>query len=65
MPELRRRSESAFLTPARAAELLGVHPETVARWVDAGRLKGYRTLGGHRRVDAADIASVCSGRRRL
>ena len=38
-----------FLTSIEVAELLGVHQTTVIRWMDAGKLAGYRTPGGHRR----------------
>lgn len=31
---------------------LGVSIQTVQRWVDAGHLKAWKTLGGHRRIDA-------------
>src|SRR5688572_18909469 len=34
------------------ASRLGVSLQTVQRWVDAGRLKAWKTLGGHRRIDA-------------
>lgn len=34
------------------AQRLGVSVQTVQRWVDAGRLKAWKTLGGHRRIDA-------------
>jgi excisionase family DNA binding protein len=34
------------------ARRLGVSIQTVQRWVDAGRLKAWKTLGGHRRIDA-------------
>jgi excisionase family DNA binding protein len=34
------------------AKRLGVSVPTVQRWVDAGRLKAWKTIGGHRRVDA-------------
>ncbi len=38
-----------------AAELLGVSIPTVQRWVDAGRLKAWKTPGGHRRIDAQSV----------
>jgi molybdopterin-binding protein len=41
---------------SQAAELLGVSPDTVRRWADAGRLATRRTAGGHRRVDGAALA---------
>lgn len=34
------------------ARRLGVSPQTVQRWVDSGRLKAWKTPGGHRRIDA-------------
>jgi molybdopterin-binding protein len=39
-----------------AAELLGVSPDTVRRWVDAGRLAAVRDDHGHRSVRGADLA---------
>ncbi|MDR3651043.1 MAG: helix-turn-helix transcriptional regulator [Acidimicrobiales bacterium] len=40
----------------QAAELLGVSPDTVRRWVDAGRIKATVGAGGRRYVDGADLA---------
>ena len=34
------------------ARRLGVSIQTVQRWVDAGHLKAWKTLGGHRRIEA-------------
>lgn len=39
-----------YLTVGAAARHYGVTPVTIRRWMDAGRLVGLRTLGGHRRV---------------
>ncbi len=39
-----------------AAQLLGVSPDTMRRWADAGRIATTRTPGGHRLVDGADLA---------
>jgi excisionase family DNA binding protein len=41
-----------FYTLLQVSARLGVSPQTVQRWLDAGRLQGWRTLGGHRRIDA-------------
>ncbi|WOB08124.1 response regulator [Piscinibacter gummiphilus] len=38
---------------AYVAQRLGISIPTVQRWVDAGRLKAWKTPGGHRRIDAA------------
>jgi len=35
------------------AKRLGVSLQTVRRWVDAGHLKAWKTLGGHRHIDAS------------
>ena len=34
------------------AKRLGISLQTVQRWVDSGRLKAWKTPGGHRRIDA-------------
>jgi molybdopterin-binding protein len=40
-----------------AAELLGVSPDTVRRWVDLGRLAAIRDEHGHRVIGGADLAA--------
>jgi molybdopterin-binding protein len=40
----------------QAAELLGVSPDTIRRWVDAGRLPASRTEAGRGLIDGADLA---------
>jgi molybdopterin-binding protein len=42
----------------QAAELLGVSPDTVRRWIDAGRLKATVGSGGRRQVDGPDLAKL-------
>jgi len=37
---------------AYVARRLGVSIPTVQRWVDSGHLKAWKTVGGHRRIDA-------------
>lgn len=38
------------------AKLLHVAPRTVSKWIDSGRLKGFRVPGSsHRRVHRADL----------
>ena len=39
-----------------AAVLLGVSPDTVRRWVDAGRLAATRDENGQRVIDGVDLA---------
>ena len=40
-----------------AAGLLGVSPDTVRRWADAGRLGAARDEHGHRAIAGADLAA--------
>lgn len=37
------------------AELFGVNVKTVIRWADEGKLRYFRTPGGHRRYRAEDV----------
>ncbi|MEY2842846.1 MAG: hypothetical protein RI920_883, partial [Pseudomonadota bacterium] len=45
-------------TPTRSystteiAQRLGISTQTVQRWVDTGKLEAWKTLGGHRRIEA-------------
>ncbi|MQA94617.1 MAG: helix-turn-helix domain-containing protein [Streptosporangiales bacterium] len=48
----------------RASQLLGVSPDTVRRWADAGRLPTRRDGQGHRTVEGADLAAFAAGLRR-
>jgi molybdopterin-binding protein len=41
----------------RAARLLGVSPDTVRRWADAGRLGTRRDASGRRLIDGRDLAA--------
>ena len=47
--------DSPLLTPAEVAALFRVDPKTVTRWAQQGKLASIRTLGGHRRFNAAEI----------
>lgn len=46
------------LSTHEAARRLGVTPMTVIRWFEEGRLVGYRTAGGHRRVQEESVAGM-------
>jgi excisionase family DNA binding protein len=45
-----------LISKKRAAELVGVHPRTVQRWIDTGRLRAYRVGGRTIRISVADLA---------
>lgn len=41
--------------------MVGADPSSVNRWIDSGRLKAYRTPGGHRRVMPEDLCAFLTG----
>jgi len=53
-----------LLRLGQAAEILGVSPDTVRRWIKSGRLQAERTGGGQRVVTRSDVARLAAERRR-
>ena len=47
-----------WLTLGAASRMLGVDPDTLRRWADAGKVELLRTPGGHRRFRAETIAAM-------
>ncbi len=43
------------LTVFTASKYCHVSPKTIINWVDAGHIKAYRTIGGHRRIKKDDL----------
>ena len=52
MPNTRPQQGPPSYSTAHLARRLGVSVPTVQRWVDLGHLKAWKTVGGHRRIDA-------------
>lgn len=50
-----------YLTTSQAARLLSVSPDTVLKWVKAGKVKSHRTLGGHFRIPVSELSIVSLG----
>jgi excisionase family DNA binding protein len=50
-------------TTSQAAKLLAVSSDTVLRWVKAGKIRSYRTPGGHCRIPADAVAALLPGGR--
>jgi excisionase family DNA binding protein len=47
---------NGVFTTTEIARLVGVAPQTVCKWIDTGRLKGYRVpFSNHRRVSRANL----------
>jgi excisionase family DNA binding protein len=56
IPEMPETNQSErYLTTTQAAELLHVAPDTVLKWVRAGKIRSYKTLGGHFRIPVSAI----------
>jgi excisionase family DNA binding protein len=51
-----------WLSLGPASELLGIDPDTLRRWADAGRVPAWTTPGGHRRFDAATLRRLTEPR---
>jgi excisionase family DNA binding protein len=50
---------------AEIAKRLGISLQTVQRWVDSGRLKAWKTPGGHRRIDARSAELLFEGQQQV
>jgi excisionase family DNA binding protein len=44
------------------ARICRVTPMTVIRWIEEGKLPAFKTAGGHRRVQRADLVGFCRER---
>ncbi|OYT99974.1 MAG: excisionase [Burkholderiales bacterium PBB1] len=53
---------AASYSTAAVARRLGVSIPTIQRWVDQGYLKAWKTVGGHRRIDAASVEAFILSR---
>src|SRR3989454_12207471 len=51
----------AWLALGEASKVLGVDASTLRAWTDAGRIRAYRTPGGHRRYRQEDLAAFLRG----
>ena len=51
----------AWLALGEASKVLGVDGSTLRAWTDAGRIRAYRTPGGHRRYRQDDLAAFLRG----
>jgi len=52
-----------WLSLGPASRLVGVDPDTLRRWADAGRIRAFATPGGHRRFSRADLDRLVASRR--
>lgn len=53
-----RQGDDRWLSLGEAASLLGVDEATLRHWADTGRIKTFRTPGGHRRFQETDLRAL-------
>jgi len=52
-------SETAnWLSLTEASKRLNIHPATLRDWADRGRIRAFRTPGGHRRFSGEDVDAL-------
>jgi len=57
---MKNSSNKTIISIGEAAELFGVHIDTVRNWEKRGLLKPIKTPGGHRRYDKSQIQEIIS-----
>lgn len=48
----------------KASDILGIHPNTLRKWADDGKIPSYRLEGGQRRFKLADLENYVKERSR-
>jgi excisionase family DNA binding protein len=54
----RKVTTPSWVALGKASEILGVDESTIRRWADSGRLRVYRTPGGHRRFSLVNLQEM-------
>jgi len=49
-----------YLSTFQVAELMSVSPDAVLKWIKSGKIKAYRTPGGHHRIAIKEIEGFLS-----
>ena len=49
-----------WLSLQEASRRLDIHPATLREWADKGRIRTFRTPGGHRRFSEADVDAMAA-----
>lgn len=58
VPMSEYQSGSSVLTYQQAAEYLGVHPRTVMRWVNSGKIPAFKFGSGTTRIKREDLENI-------
>jgi excisionase family DNA binding protein len=52
------QTAAGWLSLHEASKRLNVHPATLREWADRGRIRTFRTPGGHRRFSVEDVDAI-------
>jgi excisionase family DNA binding protein len=55
--------DEELLTVGELVAIFKVHPRTVARWADEGKIDAIRTPGGQRRFRRSEVAAFLNNRK--
>ena len=58
MPRIAESAQSHWLSLGAASRVLGINQATLRSWADQGRIRVYRTPGGHRRFSREDVEAI-------
>jgi excisionase family DNA binding protein len=47
--------QAVVLSVNQASNYCQVSPQTIVNWINTGKLKAYKTAGGHRRIIKSDL----------
>ncbi len=57
--------EMELLSTKKNCEILGIHPNTLRKWADEGKIKHIKTDAGQRRYDVASFLQSSTHRRKI
>jgi excisionase family DNA binding protein len=52
---MKKEKKMEILTVSQACKYCKVSSKTIINWIDAGHIKAYKTVGGHRRIKKEDL----------
>jgi len=55
---LSKQVKSEFLRPKEAGRLLNLSLSTIKKYIYSGKLKSYKTPGGHHRIKKEDLMNI-------
>ena len=60
MTDVKKEKTSKYITIGKAAELSGLHENTLRKLCDEQKIKCYKTPSGQRRIDKSDLEKMCN-----